>query len=330
MSNFTTKQNLTMLWEILLDELNINSNNVKLIDNIKIVFDSNINPFLLRANKSSNIMVLNKQFLGQVVLAVNRLFPTLKQDHTKKKIIITDEEILEPYKIEDIHASRQTNFEKEVERKKIELETYLVPNKPKNLDFSDNNNSLNTKITEMGPLLAEKMAERNLDLEQIQNTNYNATSINPEIWLKSKETSLKNDSKAIINQKKVSFSEMKEIESTKSIFEKLKKNTSESIIDLSNRDSIDFLNNNSINSDRYIEQKSLPLPEYKSELLQRSSNPSSIIQNIPIIPNHEFMKQLNEMNGKIDNLYEIVNSIANLIKTSLPIKELNEEKDNKD
>jgi hypothetical protein len=304
-----------MLWEVLLDELNINSNNIKLISNIKTVFDSNINPFLLRANKTSAIMVLNKQFLGQVVLAVNRLFPTLKQDQVIKKITITNEEILEPYKIEDIHASRQSNFEKEVDKKKIELETYMIPNKPQNLDFSDNNtnNPLINKITEMGPLLAEKMAERNLELEQIQNTNYNSSTVNPEIWLKSLETSVKTDNKDIkINSKKVSF--INEEETTKTIFQKLKKSQTISIDDPI---TLTIYENTNNISDKYIEQKSMPLPEQKSENNQRNiiPNTNSIIQNIPMIPNHEFIKQLNEMNTKIDSLYEIVNTLTNSIKS---------------
>jgi len=310
-----------MLWEVLLDELNINSNNIKLISNIKTVFDSNINPFLLRANKTSAIMVLNKQFLGQVVLAVNRLFPTLKQDQVIKKITITNEEILEPYKIEDIHASRQSNFEKEVEKKKIELETYMIPNKPQNLDFSDNNtnNPLINKITEMGPLLAEKMAERNLELEQIQNTNYNSSTVNPEMWLKSLETSVKTDNKDIrINPKKVSF--INEEETTKTIFQKLKKSQPVSIDDPITLTIVENTNNI---SDKYIEQKSMPLPEQKSENIQRNilPNTNSIIQNIPMIPNYEFIKQLNEMNSKIDSLYEIVSTLTNSIKSLSFLKE---------
>ena len=348
-NNFSTKENLTMLWEILLDELNLNSNNIKLITNIKTIFDSNINPFLLRANKNSNIMLLNKQFLGQVVLAVSRLIPTLKQDQNIKKIKISDEEILEPYKIEDIHASRQTNFEKEVERKKLDFDSYLVPIKPKNLDFSVNNknNPLNSKIIEIGPLLAEKMAERNFDLEQIQNSNYNVSSMNPESWLKSKETSVKTDEKefktSLINQKKVSFSDLKEIETTKSIFQKLKKNINEplidndsdifaqSIIDLNLVNNIEIENN----AEKYIEQKSMSLPDYNTDNRQRNSlsnintntttntntNSNSIIQNIPIIPNNEFIKQINEINCKIDSLYDIVNSLANTIKLSMSIKD---------
>ena len=62
-------------------------------------------------------MELNKNFLSQVVLAVNRLFPNIKQEQNIKRITISDEEIAEPYKIEDIQASRQIKFEKEVDLK---------------------------------------------------------------------------------------------------------------------------------------------------------------------------------------------------------------------
>jgi hypothetical protein len=80
LSQFTNKPNLKLLWDVLLDELNINKTNTKLIGNIRTVFESNINPFSSRANPKLQIMELNKQFLSQVVLAVNRLFPTLKQE----------------------------------------------------------------------------------------------------------------------------------------------------------------------------------------------------------------------------------------------------------
>ena len=195
LKQFTTNQNLILLWNVLIDELSINSSNIKLMNNIKTVFDSNIEPFLKNANNNNSLMQLNKQFLSQVLLAVNRLFPQLNQMQSQniKRITITDEEITEPYKIEDIHASRQTNFEKQVELKKVELENYMSPQRPTALDFSDKNmsNGLNMKITEMGPLLADKIAERNLDIEMLHNTNYNSS--NSETWLKTQETSIKNE-----------------------------------------------------------------------------------------------------------------------------------------
>ena len=81
MNNFTNNANLELLWDVLLDELNINTtnkslvNNITLVNNIKIVFDTNIKHFTLKTNPTLHIMELNKQFLSQVVMAVNKLFP---------------------------------------------------------------------------------------------------------------------------------------------------------------------------------------------------------------------------------------------------------------
>ena len=202
LSQFTTKQNLKLLWDVLLDELQIDPTNKTVLTNIRTVFESNINPFSSRANPKLQIMELNKQFLSQVVLAVNRLFPTLKQEQNIKRITISDEEISdfkEPYKIEDIHASRQSDFEKEVERKRMEMENYMTPQKPRELDFSDRNSD--GKIKAMDSLVADKMAQRNFEIEHFQNNNYNS-SIDPEKWLTPKETSVKNE-KAQIEQKPI-------------------------------------------------------------------------------------------------------------------------------
>ena len=329
LKQFTTNQNLILLWNVLIDELSINSSNIKLMNNIKTVFDSNIEPFLKNANNNNSLMQLNKQFLSQVLLAVNRLFPQLNQMQSQniKRITITDEEITEPYKIEDIHASRQTNFEKQVELKKVELENYMSPQRPTALDFSDKNmsNGLNMKITEMGPLLADKIAERNLDIEMLHNTNYNSS--NSETWLKTQETSIKNEKNTTVidqsplistsrlkylnidsngdvsvsnkTQKKVSWNKE---ETTTNIFQKLKKNqNNENSI---NETQVTTDTNTDIN--QYIEQKSMPLPDIKQEVIQRnipSINPS-------IIPNNDFIKYLNDMNSKIDSLCDVVTKLT--------------------
>jgi len=346
MSNFITqfknKDNLKILWEVLLDELHINLSNKNLVNNIRTVFESNINPFTSRANPKSNIMELNKLFLSQVLLAVNRLFPNIKQDNNIKRITITDEEVSEPYKIEDIHASRQSEFEKEVERKKMELENYMTPQKPKELDFTDKYSD--GKIKAMDSLVADKMAQRNTEIEQFQNNNYTNSSIDPEKWLKSTETSIKNEKtivepkvieqKPIIKQensrlkhisidsnnnitlsineneqkiKKVSWDDLDQKEPTINIFNKLKK---QPIIE-QKLDDITDLNNEK----QYIEQKSMPLPNIKQEEIIRNQTTSLIANNEPVLPKNEIIKQLNEMNKKIDNLYEIVAKLVNFNET---------------
>jgi len=336
LSQFTNKQNLELLWDVLLDELNINKTNTKLIGNIRTVFESNINPFTLRANPKAQIIELNKLFLSQVVLAVNQLFPTHnKQEQHIKRITISDDEVSEPYKIEEIHASRQNKFEKEVERKRIEMENYMTPQKPRELNFSDTN--LDEKIKAMDSLVADKMTQRNIEIELFQNN----TGIDADKWLTSTETSVKNnrntiEQKSVIknNQnnklkhisidsnnnitlstdekskqpiKKVSWDDLEEqTESTISIFNKLKKHPI--IIDNIQNPVIE------INDKQYIEQKSVPLPEIKREEIHRNQVTMVTSVNEPVLPKTEIIKQLNEMNTKIDSLYELIYKLTNLIE----------------
>jgi hypothetical protein len=173
--NFLNSKNVSMLWEVLLDELNINPNSSTLVQNIKTVFDGNISLFTTKANPNMGLMNLNKLFLNQVLIAVNQLFPNLKQDQQMKLINISDELIGEPYKVEDIHNARQTDFEKQVTDKRAEFENSINQKKPQPVDFSDKVEP-ELKIMEMEALIAETMAKRKFDIEQIQGTNANANT----------------------------------------------------------------------------------------------------------------------------------------------------------
>ena len=159
-----------MLWEVLLDELHINPNSSTVVQNIKTVFDGNISLFTTRANPNAGLMNLNKLFLNQVLIAVNQLFPNLKQEQQLKLINISDEIIGEPYKVEDIHNARQTDFEKQVADKRNEFESSINLKKPQPVDFSDKVEP-EMKIMEMEALIAETMAKRKFDIEQIQGIN---------------------------------------------------------------------------------------------------------------------------------------------------------------
>ena len=173
---FTTSKNLTMLWDVLLDELHIDIEHKQIIHNIKTVFDGNISLFTTRANPNTGLMNLNKQFLNQVLIAVNQLFPNLKQEQQMKRISISNEVLDEPYKVEDIHNARQTDFEKQVINKRNEFDNSINVKKPKPVDFSDKTDS-NIKITEMEALIAETVANRKYDIEQIHGINTNTNTV---------------------------------------------------------------------------------------------------------------------------------------------------------
>ena len=74
LTKFLNKQNLKLLWEVLLDELHIDSNNKSIITNIRTVFESNIQPFTKNTSINTNIHAnmqltnLNNQFLSQFEL----------------------------------------------------------------------------------------------------------------------------------------------------------------------------------------------------------------------------------------------------------------------
>jgi len=181
LTKFINKQNLKLLWDVLLDELHIDPNNKPIVTNIRTVFESNIQPFTKNTSANMNgntqLVSLNKQFLSQVLIAVNRLFPNLKQEQDFKRIQISSEEV-SPYKIEDIRDARQDNFEKQLHLKRADFENYINLNKPKELDFSEKIDD--DKITEMDTLIAETVARRKFDIEQIQNT---IVTEDPENWL---------------------------------------------------------------------------------------------------------------------------------------------------
>jgi hypothetical protein len=181
-SKFLNKQNLKLLWEVLLDELKIDPTNKPILTNIRTVFESNINPFTKNTSVNSNVQLvnLNKQFLSQVVIAVNRLFPNLGREQDFKRIQIGSEEVMSPYKIEDIHEARKDDFENQLKIKRNEFENSINLQKPKEMDFTEKIDD--GKIKEMDTLIAETIARRNFDIEQINKvTNLNVED--PENWL---------------------------------------------------------------------------------------------------------------------------------------------------
>ena len=195
--HFTNGKNLSMLWELLLDELQINLNSTTIVQNIKTVFDGNINLFKTRANPNAGLMNLNKQFLNQLLIAVNQLFPNLKQEQQllqqqqqMKRINISEEVLLdEPYKVEDIHNARQTDFEKQFINKRNEFEKTINAKKPQPIDFSDKVEP-DSKITEMELLIAETVSKRKYEIEQLQWMPSSQTKLDVNLQTKSETKSI--------------------------------------------------------------------------------------------------------------------------------------------
>jgi hypothetical protein len=208
-SKFLNKQNLKLLWDVLLDELQIDPTNKTVLTNIRTVFESNINPFTKNISLNSNIQLvnLNKQFLSQVVIAVNRLFPNLGREQDFKRIQISSEEVMSPYKIEDIHEARKDDFENQLKIKRNEFENSINLQKPKEMDFTEKIDD--GKIKEMDALIAETIARRNFDIEQINKVT-NVNTEDPENWLNPQKITKNTNTNINTNEKKQETKEKQE------------------------------------------------------------------------------------------------------------------------
>lgn len=294
---FTSSSNLSVLWDVLLEELNVNLNNKQLLATIKTIFDKNIDPFTKFNHRTSNIIELNKIFLSQVLLAVDKLIPNLKY---MKKITISDEVVTN---IEDVHVLRQQKFENELEQRKYEMESYLTPQKPKQIDFSFSEND--GKIKEMDSLIADKLTQRNRDIEFINHTNNNDV----QQWLTPSETSIKPRQTPVqkltisnVIEKHVSWSDEQDTPPSSNIFLKLKKTDPEPLL----------------KEKQYEEQESAPLPPQQQQQNKNNSELEPVILNdnapkTSIIPKNDLVEQLNEINHKINDIYSAIDKLTTLI-----------------
>jgi hypothetical protein len=183
MSQFTKSENIELLWEILLDEpfknvpkeeyaeyRNSFNNELRLFYNTQIVNNSN----------STDLFTLNQQFLSKII-----------QQYTNQEPIHKTNTVL--YKAEDIQTDRINQFEMQLSQKRQEFDSAITLKKPPLPNFADTSNkSEHIPINEMEALIAQTLAQRNLEIEKIHKSNINNTTT-PTNWLKPQETSIKTE-----------------------------------------------------------------------------------------------------------------------------------------
>ena len=268
---FMNNQNMSLLWEVLLDELNITNNDTNMASNVRTVFDSNVTPFTNSMKHNNvNLVNMNKQFLSQVFTAINHLFPNGLQGQQQqqiKKIQISESEIEGPYNVEDIKQARLTDFEIQFNQKRNDFEDSITLKKPPTIDFSYK--ETDEKITEMDNLIKETMKQRNFDINTIQNT-YTLDNKTSE-WLNVGESSkINTNDKPNIELKSVTWDD------------------NNIILDITEQDNIsnNISNNNIFNK---LKKKEMPMP---------------------IPESHEIgVNELQKLHIKIDSLYEMVKEI---------------------
>ena len=272
MNTFTSKENIDLLWEILLEEpilKNVSIGKQKLVYN---ALYTNISSFFDKEkHESLDLVTLNKIFLGEMVKILRN----------NKSEIIEKENI--KFKVEDIHAERKNIFEKDLEKRKNDLETYITL-KPPIPDFTEKIED--AKIKGMEELIAKTVAQRNFDISQIN------TKINAEDWLKPQETSIKTNN----------------LKNTVKIEEKV--NNDNEVIELSSIPSRKKITWSKDNDVKYFDSNSEEIPILNK--LKKINDPLSQLSNDVIILKDKLEnmdKKINETSSSLNKILQLINDI---------------------
>ena len=200
LKKFIQKENVNILWEVIIDEESFQFLNKTEKQNIYQIFLNNLERFYeTEKNKSKTLMELNKKYILFILNYIKKTFG----DKTPSKIHIQEEIIPEQTNInmeikelvtnEDIKNDRKTKFQNDFNRRQEEFQEYMTLKTPEPLDFNDKQKD-DGPIKEMDKLLKEMQEQRNYEIENINRTYNNTTQV--DNWLKPQETSLKNEKKA--------------------------------------------------------------------------------------------------------------------------------------
>ena len=193
---------------------------------------------------------------------------------------------------------------KKLEQQKKEFENAINPIKPKEVDFTYNEKE--SKITEMENLIADTIARRNYELEQIQNANYSTTE-NAEEWLNARETSVKTEK--IKPNEEIQFiqKKLKHIsldQPVSNINTSLKKNVS-----WNDEGNVEITDNILLSVE---EKPSLDTPSLFNKLKQKP------IQNSTQSSSNSIKNDFVE-----DSLQPVIRPVNNVIKKNTPINDAN-------
>jgi hypothetical protein len=195
LSSFSTNENKALLWSV----LHGSGKFVGIPDfqqqTIQEMFDSTIREMsehYRKSNQPVNLNVINKEAVVVICNKIetikqrqqqqqqqppynNQHIPQQQQLYQKKQQQVPQLETI--YRAEDLHKERQNAFQNELKKKEEEMSSILKLKKPEEINFTDD--VYDKPIgNDMERLLAEALASRERELEQIKNTAF--TAPNPD------------------------------------------------------------------------------------------------------------------------------------------------------
>ena len=291
LSTFTSIENKGLLWSVLHGGGIFNSVPDASLKNVQVMFETTLNEmneFFQKMNQSIDLNVMNKE----AVYAICKKLDNLMADENKKTIIDQKKQQQIPqletvYRAEDIQKERQSAFNMELKKKEEEMLSIIKLKKPDEIKFLDD--VYDKPIgDDMERLLAETLASRERELEQLNNSTGKEDKIVAEKWINP------NTSKDVINpnlnyvndsfekKKKVSFNvvtpedEPVSSSTTTTITEP---ELTETALELNaimnkfkkintNKNSIQGVNNNNNNNNNSIIQMSEDITFIKNKLIE--------------------------------------------------------------
>lgn len=185
-NQFLNKENISTIWEVIIDEDIFKFLTRDIQENIFQMFTNNIKGFYeAEKSKTTQLMDLNKKYILLILSYITKNYP----QKIPNKIKISNEEANnELITYEELQNDRKTQFEKDLIKKQEEFENTINVKPPPVPEFSDKYED--KPISEMNILIKEITSKRNYDVEQI-NYNYQTTGNQVNNWLKPQDTSIK-------------------------------------------------------------------------------------------------------------------------------------------
>jgi hypothetical protein len=312
-NDFLKKQNVSLLWEVIMDDDLMKNKHQSEISHIIDIFNVNLKKFHDSTN-NNNLIELNKNYITVMMNFINKNFSKpepIPPNKPQPKNLITYEEI---------QNDRLSQFERDFNNRQQEFTSAMSLPVPPAPDFSDKTDG---PLTEIEVEVKRYMAQRNYDVEQLNKTmnNDNDNKGNASSWLKPQETSLKSEKVPLINNSKLNSSPLKsnlspikyiKIDKVSNISENVIQNE---VIDLtSKKKTISWATNieepNSIEEENTIEDdqqivlnifsklKTIPIPSKKDDFINNNNNNEELI----------FLKsEMKVLHQKLDTILKLLN-----------------------
>ena len=186
LSTFTSIENKGLLWSVLHGGGKFNSVPDASLKKVQVMFETTLNEMnesFQKTNQPIDLNVMNKE----AVYAICKKLDNLMAEESKK--ITTDQkkqqqipQLETVYRAEDIQKERQSAFNMELKKKEEEMSSIIKLRKPDEIKFSDD--VYDKPIgDDMERLLAETLASRERELEQLNNSTGKEDKNIAEKWI---------------------------------------------------------------------------------------------------------------------------------------------------